>query len=343
MRKAYRRPVSVGGRDHTSHRLVALGLSERKAVLLLYALSAAGGAMAFLSNRLSTPIAVAILPLFVLAVFVVVTFIARVPVYRPVASADQAQGLALVPTLAEFAYKRRVFEVLFDLATVLLAYYAAFLLHYEGRLPQPEYRHFLDSMPAVVVAQITTFLAMGLYRGMWGYATLEDTARIVRSVLLSVTISVALCWALFGLHRFSRVVHIIDALLLLFAIAGSRISFRLIRDWIVGGRARGKATLIYGAGAGGELLVRELRANLLFGLDPIGFIDDEPRKVGKQVVGLPVLGTAADLEAVIKDKGISTLVYSTSKIDAARKESITQRCSKLGVEQRMLKVSLDGP
>ncbi len=343
MRKAYRRPVSMGGRDHTSHRLVALGLSERGAVLLLWLLAAIGGAMAFGAHRLPTPVAVALLPGILLLLLVGVVFVAGVQVYRRVDGPAEAPGRALVPTLAEFAYKRRVFEVLFDLAALLLAYYGAFLLHYEGELPPAAYHDFLRTVPIVVTASELTFLATGLYRGLWGYATLEDTARILRTVVFASLVSSLLCRWWLGPLEFSRVVHVVAALLLLFAITSSRVSFRLIRDWVVGRGHGGRQTLVYGAGDGGEILVRELRSNPGFALEPVGFIDDDPHKVGKKVLGLPVLGTSQDLARVLDDGGAQVLVISTRKIDAARQKAVEAACAAAGVEHRTLRVTLGPP
>lgn len=342
MRKMNARPISQGGRDHTSHRLVALGLSERSAVLVLYALAFAGGTMAFLAHALPTPIAVVIVPAFVLGALVIASFLSGVHVYRPVDDAAEAPGRAVLPTLAEFAYKRRIFEVLFDLAAILLSYYGAFLLHYEGELPASRYRAFLDTIPAVVGAQILVFLGTGLYRGLWGYANLEDTARIMRSVLLAVLAATGVVAIVRGLDAFSPVVLVVDGLLLLFAVAGSRVSFRLFRDWIVGRRtAEGRLALIYGAGAGGELLVRELRSHPELGLAPVGFLDDEPRKRGKTVLGLPVLGSGDDLPEVAERAQVQAVLVSTAKLDAARQRSVEAACRRIGVEYRLLRVSLE--
>ncbi len=343
MRKVYRRPVSLGGRDHTSHRLVALGLSERAAVLLLWFLAAVGGAMALAARSLPTPVAVVILPGILLLVIVGVVYVAGVQVYRRVEGPGEAPGRALVPTLAEFAYKRRVFEVLFDLAAVLLAYYGAFLLHYEGELPAAAYRDFLRTVPIVVTASEVMFLATGLYRGMWGYATLEDTSRILGTVVLAAIVSSVGCRLWLGPLQFSRAVHVVAALLLLFAITASRVSFRLLRDWIVSRVRGGKHTLVYGAGDGGALLVRELRSNPGLGLEPIGFLDDDPRKVGKQVLGLPVLGTSRELDRVLAESGAQALIISTRKIDASRQKAVEAACSAAGVEHRTLRVTVGPP
>lgn len=138
-RKAHGRPVSQGGRDHTSHRLVALGLSERAAAVVLWSLSAVSGAIAVAIRHLELPVAVFLVPAFGIAFLLFLVIVGRVKVYEPVSTESEGQGRALLPTLADFAYKRRIFEVLNDLALVVLAYYGAFLLRFDGDLVEPYY------------------------------------------------------------------------------------------------------------------------------------------------------------------------------------------------------------
>src|SRR5439155_21617620 len=119
-----------------------------------------------------------------------IIFLGRVKVYEPVASESEGAGRALLPTLADFSYKRRVFETLNDLAIILLAYYAAFLLRFEGRPDtEPNLRAFMSSLPVVILVQLSMFLVVGLYRGVWRYTGLDDVTRIVKAVAAAVTAS----------------------------------------------------------------------------------------------------------------------------------------------------------
>ena len=134
--------MSQGGRDHSSHRLVALGFSERGATLALYTVAIASGMAAVVAYHFPASIAFALLPAFVLAVVFVFIYLARVRVYQ---DADKARpGSVLIPTLAEFSYKRRIFEVMNDFLLIVLAYYGAFLLRFEGSWSS---RSGVDSSP----------------------------------------------------------------------------------------------------------------------------------------------------------------------------------------------------
>src|SRR5262249_47216518 len=156
-----------GGRDHTSHRLVALGLSERRAALTLWALAAASGAVAVGVRNLSWAIGAMLVPVFALCLLFFLILLGRVKVYEGVDSEGEGRGRTLLPTLADFTYKRRVFEVLHDLVIIVLAYHGAFLLRFDGAVVDPYYHQFLLSLPLVIVVQLGAFLAMGLYEGLW--------------------------------------------------------------------------------------------------------------------------------------------------------------------------------
>src|SRR6185503_18599416 len=97
----------------------------------------------------------------------------------------------------------------------------------------------------------------------------------------------------FRLENVSRSVLVMDGLILTVGISGTRISFRLLRSWAARFQSppAGKRVLIYGAGDGGELLLRELMQNRELGLTAVGFVDDDPQKEGRLIHGVRVLGS----------------------------------------------------
>ncbi len=343
MRKLAGRAVSQGGRDHTSHRLVALGLSERSAALTLWSLAIASGAVALAVRSLPWQVGAFIVPAFGLLLGFFAIYLGRVRVYAPVTSEIEGGGRALLPTLADFTYKRRIFEVLHDVVIVLLAYYAAFLLRFDGRLTEPFYSRFVASLPLVLAVQLTAFLALGLYRGLWRYTSMQDVPVLIRSTFgawLATVVGIGLVWRFDG---FSRGALVIDLLILGVAIAGSRVSFRLMRVWLVRVSAPrdGRRVLIYGAGDGGELLLRELQNNRELGLLAVGFVDDDPQKRGRLIHGVRVLGPAEELGALVGGQHVDELVISTGKLPAERMTLIARLCGDAGIQVRKLRIAID--
>src|SRR5205823_845140 len=124
------RRASQGGRDHSSHRLVALGLSERAAVALLSLFAAIGGGLAVVMDFRSRSWSVAALALaFVVGMGVFAVYLAGLRVYDE--DDKSAETGAVTHLVVEFMYKRRVAEVLLDSALVSLCYYLAYRLRFE--------------------------------------------------------------------------------------------------------------------------------------------------------------------------------------------------------------------
>jgi UDP-GlcNAc:undecaprenyl-phosphate GlcNAc-1-phosphate transferase len=343
MRRLNGRPVSQGGRDHTSHRLVALGLSERTAALTLWTLSALSGAVAVLVRNSTWMIGALLVPAFFMGCLFLVVFLGGVQVYQPVASEREGRGRALLPTLADFTYKRRIFEVLCDLVVIVLAYYAAFLLRFDGELVAPLYRQFLQSLPIVIVLQLAAFLVLGLYDGLWRYTSMSDLSRQLRAVAGGWIASTLAIVFLFRLESVSRSVLIMDAALLLIGVSGTRVSFRLLRTWLARFQSAPDArrVLIYGAGDGGELLLRELQQNRDHNLLPVGFVDDDPQKEGRLIHGVRVLGTLERLTAQGKLDRIDEVLVSTAKLASERTEKLDLFCKSAGLRYRRMRISLE--
>jgi UDP-GlcNAc:undecaprenyl-phosphate GlcNAc-1-phosphate transferase len=342
-RKLHGRAVSQGGRDHTSHRLVALGLSERRAALTLWALAALSGLVAVVVNSLAWSIGVFVVPAFGLMLLFFVIFVGRVKVYEPVAHEGEGSGRALLPTLADFSHKRRVFEVLNDLVIIVLSYYAAYLLRFDGTWVQPYYRQFLASLPLVIVVQIGAFLAAGLYQGLWRYTSMSDLSRLVRAVAAAWVAALVAIVFVFRMEGYSRGALVMDGVLLFCGIAGSRLSFRILRTWIARfqDQPNGKRILIYGAGDGGELLLRELQNNRDLGLLPIGFLDDDPQKQGRVIHGVRVLGSSLRLPELVGAQKVEEVLISTSRLEAERDAEVARQCALAGVHCRRLRISLE--
>ncbi len=344
-RKLNGRSVSQGGRDHTSHRLVALGLSERGAALTLWTLALASGAVAVLVRNLSWPVAGLIVPLFGMGLLLFLTVVAGVRVYSPVeGEGADVKGRALLPTLADFTYKRRILEVLNDLVMIVVAYYAAFLLRFDGSLLAPYYARFALSLPLVIAVQLAAMLALGLYRGLWRYTSMSDLIVLGRAVGGAWIASIVAVAFVLRLDGFSRGMLMMDGILLLVGVAGSRVSLRLIRTWIADLKRAptgSRRVLIYGAGDGGELLVREMQNNRALGLFPIGFVDDDPQKEGRVIHGVRVLGPLARLSELATAERAEELVISTNSLATERNATVTDLCQTAGIACRRMRIAFD--
>lgn len=347
-RKFHGRPISQGGRDHTAHRLVALGLSERAAALVLYGLAAVSGLVGVMVKSLSMAVALGIVPAFGAAVLFLLIFVGKVKVYKPVdgpldGTGEGAGGKALLPTLADFTYKRRIFEVLNDLLIVTLAYYGSYLVRFDGQILEPHYTAMLNSLPVVIVVQLGAMLSLGLYRGLWRYTSMSDLVVQLRAVGGAWVLSVVSGIFLFRFEGLSRGMFLVDLLLLIIGIAGTRVALRVLRTWAARLQPApdSRRILIYGAGDGGELLVRELLQNRDLNMTPIGFLDDDPTKEGRVIHGVQVYGSIEKLGTLTSAQQVDEVLVSSSKIAAERLAQLNAECQSRGVAFRKMRITFE--
>jgi UDP-GlcNAc:undecaprenyl-phosphate GlcNAc-1-phosphate transferase len=321
-----RRP-SQGGRDHSSHRLVAIGLPERKAVLVLWTLAALGGLIGLELRFSETGFGGAAAVAFVLAMVIFAVYLSRVRVYEASDSALRTGKITLF--VNELMYKRRAAEVMLDVCLVALSYYCAYRLRFEGTEFATYFPQFLSSMPVVVAVQMVTLFAFGTYRGMWRYFGLMDGVGFAKAVGLG---TVAIVSAIVYLHRFedySRGVFIIYGAILLLLLTGSRASFRLMSEFIRR-RRTGDRLVVYGAGDGGSVAIRELM-NEEHHYRVLGFIDDDPAKQRLRVQGYPVLGGYDTLEVLAGERAVDAVVVSAREMAPAKLQQLEELCAANGI------------
>src|SRR3954453_3718883 len=177
------RSPSQGGRDHSSHRLVAVGLSQPRAGATLLMLAAAGGMIAIVFRRTDGGWAFIAGGAFLLAMIIFGVYLARVRVYDD-ADLAMLKGETLTPVIANFMYKRRVAEVLLDLCLIPLAYYSAYRLRFEGAQFAGNYPLFIRSLPILISAQLMALFVVGGYRGTWRYFGMMDAVVFGKGVAL---------------------------------------------------------------------------------------------------------------------------------------------------------------
>jgi UDP-GlcNAc:undecaprenyl-phosphate GlcNAc-1-phosphate transferase len=341
LRKLAGRSVAQGGRDHTSHRLVALGLSERRAVWLLYGLAMVSGILGLLVRDLPLDFSLAAVLAYVLLLTFVGVHLADVKVYDE-AEVQAARTKPLVAFLVDLSYKRRIFEVLLDVVLIALSYYIAYLVAFGPLRGDEPQRRFLLAVPVLVSVKLLTFLAMGVYRGLWRYVSVENLIVFARAVLIGSVASVLVLLFAFRFAGFSRVVFVLDGLILLVLLAGSRVTFRLFRQLLPAPRpSPGHRVLIYGAGDAGALLARELLNNPDHQCTPVGFADDDPLKKGKIIHGLRVFGGNGSFLTICGEQAIDEVLISSMKFTPARLEEIARECTTLSLPLRRMRIQIE--
>jgi UDP-GlcNAc:undecaprenyl-phosphate GlcNAc-1-phosphate transferase len=136
-------------------------------------------------------------------------------------------------------------------------------------------------------------------------------------------------------------VFVLDGIILLLTLVGSRMAFRLIRELLPHSAVSdGRRVLIYGAGDGGEMVLRELRNNSRWNYRPVGFIDDDPHKQGKVINGLQVFDANGSLREICRDKSIQEILISSEKISSAALSRLREICREgdIGLKRAQMKI-----
>ncbi len=335
VRRLEGRPISQGGRDHTSHRLVLKGLSEKRAVALLIGASAAlgGGSLAFVQFDRILP-AVIGLALAVAVLIHFAMFLVQSRRHEGLIAPDVADRNGWLSIDTYRLHKRRFAEGLLDLCLIVVAYYLAYVLRYD-QLPDAANTDLITkSLPILIAARFLALMYFGLYRGLWRYAGTRDVARVGVAIVVSEIAAVAVMTFAFRFEGFSRTLFVIDIVLCFLLIAGARLAERGLGDWLHSMRDRRGVprALIVGAGDAGNALVRELRRRGDHVV--VGFVDDDPRKRGSRAQGAEVLGDHRDIADILGDSR-PDVVYVT--IPNAPKERLTQiesACTEQGIRFR---------
>jgi UDP-GlcNAc:undecaprenyl-phosphate GlcNAc-1-phosphate transferase len=351
------RRASRGGRDHSSHRLVAIGLSERRAVALLWLLAAVGGGLGLALEYSSQSWSALAVMAFLLGMVLFAAYLGGIRVYDDavipgVAGAKGDAGAkegpggsvsndSLTPIVVEFLHRRRVAEVLLDFFLIATCYYAAYRLRFED--PEDFLRNFdtfSRSLPLILAVQLASFFVVGVYRGVWRHFGMADTLTVARGVFFGVASALIAILYAYRFFAYSRTVFVIYGVLLLTAVTLSRASFRLVGEFLQRQRQSGQRVVIYGAGDAGGLVVREVLSR---GGDQriLGFIDDDPRKIGSRVSGYPVLGSYSALTVLVNAASIDTIVISARHMSPERLNNLHVLCLEGHVNLSRLTVGLE--
>jgi len=237
---------------------------------------------------------------------------------------------------SQFLKYRTILIVVSQAGLLILAYLFSFLLRFDFRLQGLGYRHLiLQTIPILLLIKLAVFYYFGLFRGWWKYAGMNDLLDIIKAALVSSPLLYLAVFFLYGIEGYPRSTFLIDMLLTIVFIGGARFLVRAYSE-----QARysnlGVNTLIVGAGRAGNMIVRELKENPALGYNPIGFVDDNTSKKGVSFQGVKVLGTTANLPALIEKFAVARILIATPSARGEDVRRIIDKCYESKVEFQIL-------
>jgi FlaA1/EpsC-like NDP-sugar epimerase len=221
-----------------------------------------------------------------------------------------------------------------DVLVIPIAWFGAFWLRFNlEAVPLESFASALQALPIVAVVHASLFWYFGLYRGIWRFASMPDLVRIAKAIVSGVVISAALIFLISRMQGIPRSVLPIYALLLMVLLGGPRFVYRWLKDHKFYGRESKKA-LIVGAGSAGEMLVRDLLRDPARDYEPIGFVDDDPKKRGHDIHGIRVLGGTGEIPQL--SSTVDVILIALPSADSKEMRRIVGICEQTGIPFRTL-------
>jgi FlaA1/EpsC-like NDP-sugar epimerase len=236
--------------------------------------------------------------------------------------------------------RHRFWQLLVDAALVAAAWYLAFRLRFDPRIPPYYQTMFNRTIWIVLLIQLAVFVLFGFYNRWWRYVSTRDMWGAARGVTVACLVSSVVVYfanPVAGV-RLPRSVAIMDWLLLLAFVAGARMLARTLmeRPSARGIVARGKEVIVIGAGDAAQLILKELLRSPSLGYTPIGLVDDDPRKKNLRVHNVRVLGTTDELPKLLSENRPDEVLIAIPSASGGVRQRIVDITREAGVPVKTL-------
>ncbi|MBK9663213.1 MAG: nucleoside-diphosphate sugar epimerase/dehydratase [Nitrosomonas sp.] len=227
---------------------------------------------------------------------------------------------------------RTFIAVTHDFVAVAVAWWLAYLFCFNFEVPSASLAIAQEILPWIVFVQAGIFLWMGLYRGLWRYASLPDLKRIFVAVLIGTSAVLQLLWFMDRLANIPGAVILLAPLLLLLIMGGSRLIYRAWKERRLYSLEsyEAKLVLVLGAGSTAVNLVKVLAGSRDWHV--VGMLDDDPRKLGTRLQGVRVLGTINELPQWVHKLNVEHVIIAVPSDSHRIHRQALEMCSEIGVK-----------
>ncbi len=238
-------------------------------------------------------------------------------------------------------YNQRTWIVLLlKVAITLSAFLAAFAIRFDLSIPAEYWPRITSLILPLLAIKIAVFWNIGLFRGWWRYASMSDLVQLFKGNLYASILFALYAGPVYRFEHVPRSVLVLDGLLSFVFAGGVRFATRAFREnyfpMLTGSRPDTCRVLIVGAGEGGRMIARELRANARFKMQLVGFVDDNPRKRNAIFQGGAVLGTTKDLALITQRYSVDEIIIAIPSATGMQVRAIVEQCRQAAVIFKIL-------
>jgi FlaA1/EpsC-like NDP-sugar epimerase len=219
-----------------------------------------------------------------------------------------------------------------DVCAAALAWVAMYWLRFNLDIPGPFYADMWWTLAWILPMQAAIFYALGLYRGLWRFASLLDLQRIVLAAGVGA-ILVPLVLVMLQLQTVvPRSILILYPIVLIFLMAGSRFAYRVWKEHRLYSplEALGEPVMIIGAGEAGARLAKELTRSRQWRV--VGLLDDNPAKQGRLLRNVSVLGPISELPKWVEKFGVHKVILALPSTNHVVRRRVAELCATAGIE-----------
>jgi FlaA1/EpsC-like NDP-sugar epimerase len=238
----------------------------------------------------------------------------------------------------------RANQVLLDAFAFTFSFAAAYVIRFETWPSGSDLRQFLGWLPILVTTRLAVYFGLGIYRCVWKFVSFSDAIEITKSIAIVSGLLTILRLSVHSHGSFAEWTRIplsviaLDGLLALLGSLGVRAlrcaSYARQRRTAVVSGGIPQRVLLYGAGRAGIMLLKELETNRAF--DVIGFVDDDPKKVGSLISTIRVVGNGEDLTAVASKLRPDEVIISMATASPATLARTLAKCRRANVPAKII-------
>jgi FlaA1/EpsC-like NDP-sugar epimerase len=217
------------------------------------------------------------------------------------------------------------------------AFLGAYYLRFEFSIPSQYLPVIREAFPVLLLAKAAGFSAFGLFHGWWRYVGMRDILPIAGGCALGSFLFLAAGSLLYPRGAVPLSIYAIDGILTFLFVLGGRCLIRIGREAFERrGYKANRRVLVVGAGAAGQAIIREIRANPSLGMIEAGYVDDDPGKQRIRIDGVPVLGKREDIPRLCADHRIDEIIVAIPSAPPSRLREILDSCSGVKARARIL-------
>lgn len=224
-----------------------------------------------------------------------------------------------------------------DIFLINISIIVSYLLRYDGNVELRAWEFYRNSVVIITITKIAIFYYFDLYKSLWKYASIDELISVV--VATGISNALVISYIFLSQNFAPRSIYIIAWIMDIVLIGGSRFMYRACRRLFGGDITRNtdaKRVMIVGAGDAGAIIIREFKRHPELKSAPVAVVDDDIKKHGRRINGVPVVGGRCDIQEIVRRKRIDEIIIAIPSASRNQISQIIGECKKTRCKLKIL-------